>query len=118
MMWSALKSVQILILAEGLKIDFFLALSGKDSSLVQKFCESLRLYPFICPHDSEICDSRLSYLKFCVFMCCTNTCKMVIFMVPPQVIISNQDCIYMLGLHLHVGTLGCASASKCPNVHM
>ena len=31
---------QILILAEGLKIKSFLALSGRESSLVQTFCES------------------------------------------------------------------------------
>ena len=32
--------MQICILAEGLKIEFFLALSGRESSLVQTFCES------------------------------------------------------------------------------
>ena len=36
----ALERVQIFILAEGLKIDFFLALSGRESSLVQTFCKS------------------------------------------------------------------------------
>ena len=36
----ALERVQIFILAEGLKIDFFGALSGRESSLVQTFCES------------------------------------------------------------------------------
>ena len=32
--------MQIFILAEGLKIEFFFALSGRESSLVQTFCES------------------------------------------------------------------------------
>ena len=42
----ALEKVQIFILAEGLKIDF-LALSGRESSLVQTFRES-------CVHFSSI----------------------------------------------------------------
>ena len=54
--------MQIFILAEGLKIEF-LALSGRESSLVHTFCEScVHLDINICPHDSKICDSRLSYL--------------------------------------------------------
>ena len=36
--------------------NWFLALSGRESSLVQSFSD-----PSIHPHDSEICDSRLSY---------------------------------------------------------
>ena len=59
--------MQIFILAEGLKIEFFLALSGRESSLVQTFCESCVHFDIthlsIHPHYSEICDSRLSYLK-------------------------------------------------------
>ena len=35
-----MERVQIFILAEGLKIEFFFALSGRESSLVQTFCES------------------------------------------------------------------------------
>ena len=70
MMWSAgggaLKRVQIFILARGLK-NVFLTLSGRESSLVQTFCESCKqldiTYISTCPHDSEICDSRLSYLN-------------------------------------------------------
>ena len=53
------------ILVEGLKIEF-LALSGSESSLVQAFLGilcTIRHYPSIRPHDSEICDSRLSYLE-------------------------------------------------------
>ena len=36
----ALERVQIFILALGLKIEVFLALSGTESSLVKTFCES------------------------------------------------------------------------------
>ena len=40
MMWGGgLESVQIFILAERLKIVFFLALSSRESSLVQTLCE-------------------------------------------------------------------------------
>ena len=56
---AALERVQIYILAEGLKM----ALSGRESSLIENFCEYLvytLTIPFILPHDSEICDSRLS----------------------------------------------------------
>ena len=55
--------MQIFIVAEGLKIEFFFALSGGESSLVLSFCESCvhldRDYPSICPHDSKICDSSI-----------------------------------------------------------
>ena len=60
----ALERVQIFILAERLKIEF-LTLSGRESCLVQTYCESCEQlhYPSIRQHDSEICDSRLSYLN-------------------------------------------------------
>ena len=58
----AWERVQIFILAEGLKF----ALSGKGSSLVQHLLSILCALwpcPCSCPHGSEICDSRLSYLN-------------------------------------------------------
>ena len=57
--------MQILILAEGLKIVFF-GISGRESSLVQTFCESCVHLDITHPSvhmTQEICDSRLSYLK-------------------------------------------------------
>ena len=80
----ALERVQIFILAEGQKQKLeFLALSGRESSLVQTFCEScVHLdinYPFIHLHDSEICDSRLSYLKVhCQFHYCPFSVHLVL----------------------------------------
>ena len=41
-----LERVQIFISAEGLKIEFFLALSYRESSLVQTFCESCVCFDF------------------------------------------------------------------------
>ena len=56
----ALERVQIFILAERLKIEFFLALSGRESSLVQTFCESCEQLDITHPSvHMEICDSRL-----------------------------------------------------------
>ena len=78
----ALERVQIFILAEGQKLEF-LALPGRESSLVPTVCEScVHLdinYPSICPHDSEICDSRLSYLKVhCQFHYCPFSIHLVL----------------------------------------
>ena len=55
----ALESVHIYILAEGLKIEFF-------GSLVQAFCESCVHLASIHPHNSDICDARISYFNSCV----------------------------------------------------
>ena len=43
----ALERVQISILAEGLKIEGFFALSGEESSWVQTFCQSCVHFDFI-----------------------------------------------------------------------
>ena len=52
------------ILAEGLKIEFsFGALSVRESSLVQTFCESCVHFDFTRSSVHMTCDSRLSYFK-------------------------------------------------------
>ena len=67
-MWSdwgwSLGEGTIFILAEGVKIDF-LVLLGRESSLLQTFCESSVHLDIAHPsiHMTQICDSRLSYLK-------------------------------------------------------
>ena len=43
----ALERVQIFILAEGLKIEFFFSLSGEESSWVQTFCQSCVHFDFV-----------------------------------------------------------------------
>ena len=43
----ALERVQISILAEGLKIEGFFALSGEESSWVQTFCQSCVHFDFV-----------------------------------------------------------------------
>ena len=57
-----LHGVQIFILAEGLKIEF-LALSARESSLIL-FVNLVYTYLSVRPHNSEICDSKLSYLNY------------------------------------------------------
>ena len=61
--------------------NWFLALSGRKNSLVQMFCESCVqldiIHPSIHPHDSEICDSRLSYLKFMFLLTSSNSYKII-----------------------------------------
>ena len=50
----------------------FLALSGRESSLLQTFCESSEQLDISHPsdhmHDSEICDSRLFYFNVTVIL--------------------------------------------------
>ena len=54
----ALERVQIFILAERLKFQFFLALSGRESSLVQSFCQFCEYFYL------EIRDPRSYYLNW------------------------------------------------------
>ena len=54
------------ILAEGQKIEFFWPYQVEKAVWYKLFVNlvcTLRHYPSVHPHDSEICDSRLSYLK-------------------------------------------------------
>ena len=57
-----MERAQIYILADELKVEF-LALLGRESSLVQAFCESRVCFDFIPIHNSKICDSSFSSLK-------------------------------------------------------
>ena len=60
----ALERVQIFILAERLKIEFFLHYQVKKAVGCKPFVNLVyTLTSFICPHDSTICDLRLSYFK-------------------------------------------------------
>ena len=61
----AFERVQIFILAEGLKIEFLGLMRQRkqfDTNSLQILC-TVRHHPSVRPRDSEICDSRLSYLK-------------------------------------------------------
>ena len=80
----ALERVQIFILAEGLKIEFFLTLSGRESSLVQTFCESCEQLDITLPsvHMTRrfVIQGCPNLMKlFCLYTC--TVCSMLVSLI-------------------------------------